>query len=107
MRNRYIVPGITSFEVAYNVTFESETTRYSYVKIDNLQAQRFSIVEDISDGMKLNMQIRGSDIFGSFAEDAIEVKVDTSPPEIEDLWLMKGDIRTFLVHNVEDLTRLQ
>ena len=57
--------------------------------------------------MKLDIQIRASDITDTFADDFVTVKTDLSPPIIENLWLTRGDRLNISVHNVEDLTNLQ
>ena len=57
--------------------------------------------------MKLDIQVRATDIIGSLADDVIKVKVDMSAPVIEDLWLTRGGRVNISVHNVEDLTKLQ
>lgn len=57
--------------------------------------------------MKLEIQVRASDIVGAYADDFTEVKVDMSPPIIEDLWLTVGNRLNISIHNVADLTKLQ
>ena len=99
--------GITRFQVAYNVTYESETTQYSLTDLDDINTESQLIKIDIFDGMKLDILVRATDIIGSFADDVIKVKVDMSAPVIEDLWLTRGDRLNISVHNVEDLTKLQ
>ena len=99
--------GITDFQIAYNVTFEEQTTSYSFENVNDIQSESFSVDLQVNDGMKLDAQIRAVDIIGTFADDFIEVKVDTSSPVIEDLWLTKGDRVNISVHNTEDLSKLQ
>ena len=99
--------GITRFQVAYNVTYESDTTQYPLADLDDMNTESQLIKIDIVDGMRLDIQVRATDILGSFADDFIKVKVDMSAPVIEDLWLTRGDRLNISVHNVEDLAKLQ
>lgn len=99
--------GIVAFQVAYNVTFGQKTRQYDFTDVDNIYTESFTFAENVSDGMRLDIQIRAFDIIGSSAEDVIKVKVDTSPPVIEQLWLTRGDRKNISVHNLEDLTKLQ
>ena len=102
-----IVSGITRFQIAYNVTFEQKTSQYPLKDIDDIstESQPFHIL--IHDGMKLDIQVRASDITDAFVDDSVTVKTDLSPPVIEDLWLSMGDAVNISVHNVEDLTNIQ
>ena len=99
--------GIVAFQVAYNVTFAQETRQYDFIEVDNIYTESFTFAENVSDGMRMDILIRALDIFGSFADDVIKVKVDTSPLVIEQLWLTRGDRKNISVHNLEDLTKLQ
>ena len=99
--------GITRFQVAYNVTYESDLTEYPLRDIDDLNAESQVINTDIIDGMRFDIQVRATDITGSFADDIISVKVDMSGPVIKDLWLTRGDRLNISVHNAKDLTKLQ
>ena len=101
------ISGITRFQFAYNITFEEKTSQYPFEDIDDMstESQSFDIL--IHDGMKLDIQIRASDITNTFADDFVTVKTDLSPPVIVDLWLTKGDRLNISVHNIEDLSNLQ
>ena len=99
--------GIVAFQVAYTVTFEEKTTTYPFVYVDDIHAESFSFDLDIKDGMKIDVQVRATDVFGVFVDDYTRVKVDTSAPIIEDFMLVRGDILKVAVHNVDDLTQLQ
>ena len=81
--------------------------QYDLTEVENIYTESFTFAETVSDGMRLDIQIRAIDITGGFAEDVIKVKVDMSPPVIEELWLTRGDRKSISVHNLEDLTKLQ
>ena len=102
-----IFSGITRFQLAYNVTFEQKPSQYPLRDIDDIstESQSFDILTH--DGMKLDIQVRASDITGAFTDDFVTVKTDLSSPVIEDLWLTTEGGLNISVHNVEDPAKIQ
>jgi hypothetical protein len=59
-----------------------------------------------NDGDRLDVTVRGYDIFDVHAEDVVTVYKDTSKPEVENLWLSSGDLVNISVHSIEDFSQM-
>ena len=99
--------GITRFQYAYNITSVVDNIQYPLKELKGIEKESLDIGVNFYDGMKLDIQVRAIDITGGYADDFLTVKMDSSPPIIEDLWLTRGKRVNISVHYIEDLTKLQ
>jgi hypothetical protein len=59
-----------------------------------------------NDGDQLDITVRAYDIFDMHAEDVVTVYRDTSPPEVENIWLSKAGQMNISIHSREDLSQM-
>ena len=48
--------------------------------------------------------MKGHDVIGNTVTDSVLVHVDSSPPVIEDVWLVRHGIGQLVVHHTDDLS---
>ena len=99
--------GITRFQYAYNISSVVDNIQYPLKELKGIEKESLDIDINFYDGIKLDIQVRAIDITGGYADDFMTVKMDSSPPIVEDLWLTRGDTVNISVHYIEDLTKLQ
>ncbi|XP_071784665.1 uncharacterized protein [Asterias amurensis] len=58
---------------------------------------------NLIDGDSIRFWVEARDIAGHFVRDTVLVHADSSPPIIEDFWLVRGDDVNIAVHNSVDL----
>ncbi|KAK3612506.1 hypothetical protein CHS0354_024476 [Potamilus streckersoni] len=100
------VHGIVRFDVGYEKIYESNIEYITFKSISDIHAESVDLKEDIIDGKRLVIHVRAYDIMGKFAEDTVNVTIDTSPPVIKNLWLTRGDRVNISVSSVREFTNL-
>ncbi|KAL3873868.1 hypothetical protein ACJMK2_036952, partial [Sinanodonta woodiana] len=100
------VRGIVKFTANYTTVFEERVTKYGMTTVSNIYLERTNLPVLLQDGMKLSIEVRAYDIFGSFLEDIVNVTADFSPSIIQNLWLTKGDRLNISVHNMREFSNL-
>ena len=58
----------------------------------------------VEDGDTLEITLRAIDIMNNTLEDSITLYIDSTPPVIKDMYLMKDGYRYLFVHNTTDLS---
>ncbi|CAH1783330.1 unnamed protein product, partial [Owenia fusiformis] len=69
------------------------------------QGQRLDIPRE--DGDTVRLWVRAIDVMGTYVNDSVCVHFDSSPPVIEDIWLVDNDREQLAVHNVRDLYEMR
>ncbi|KAL3873929.1 hypothetical protein ACJMK2_037006, partial [Sinanodonta woodiana] len=100
------VRGIVEFTANYTTIFEERVTKYGMTTVSNIYLERTNLPVLLQDGMRLSIEVRAYDIFGSFLEDIVNVTADFSPPVIQNLWLTKGDRLNISIHNMREFSNL-
>lgn len=72
----------------------------------NVTDEATSLSVQWNDGDKLHITVRAFDIFDSYIDDMVTVYKDTSPPEIENMWLSNGDRGNVSLYSGEDLSNI-
>ncbi|KAL3871817.1 hypothetical protein ACJMK2_039789 [Sinanodonta woodiana] len=85
------IHGIVRFDVGYETIYQGHMTHVPFKTIQNIHNESADIIEDIVDGKRMVIHVRAYDIMDNFAEDNINVTIDTSPPVIENLRFTWGD----------------
>ena len=62
---------------------------------------------NLVDGDSIRFWVEARDIAGHFVRDTVLVHADSSPPIIEDFWLVRGNDVNIAVHNSVELHDLR
>lgn len=78
----------------------------NFSSVPNIQDESEELKVIWSDGDKLDITVRAIDFFDKILDDTVTVYRDATPPEIEDLWLTRGDRYNISVHSLEDFSKM-
>ena len=56
------------------------------------------------DGDSVRVWVKAYDIIGNTVTDSVLVHIDSSPPVIEDVWLVRHGVGQLAVHHTKDLS---
>ena len=97
------INGIVRFDFTWKLNNQSYQP---YQTIADFYSQ--SLCEDLppSDGQSYTFQIKPVDINSRFLTEEYVVHVDRSPPDIDDIWLLKDGYKQLFIHNSSDLSKM-
>ena len=102
------VHGITSFKYKYNKISPSSNVSAPYHEISTVTDQQVTLNNlPIEDGDAVDVSILATDIMGNTIDDSFRMFIDSSPPILQNLWLMKDGYKQLYVHNSKDLTDME
>ena len=98
------IDGIVRFDYAWKLNNQSYK---QYKTVGNLFSQ--SVCEDLkpSDGTSYTFQIKPVDINSRYLTEEYVLHVDRSPPDIDNIWLLKDGFRQLFIHNSSDLSKMK
>ena len=98
------INGIVRFDYTWKLNNQSFQP---YKTVGNFFSQSFC--EDLrpSDGESYTFQIKPIDINSRYLTEEYVLHVDRSPPEIDNIWLMKDGFRQLFIHNSSDLSKMK
>ncbi|XP_076468275.1 uncharacterized protein LOC143299060 [Babylonia areolata] len=104
------VLGIVRFTTAYSKDSQGGTTLTtpadsSFQAEPDLSGTK-TFQPDVKDGETLTFWVRAYDVRDVYAEEAVTVHVDSSPPVIRNLWLTKDHHVNISVHGMEELNEM-
>ena len=97
------INGIVRFDFTWKLNNQSYQP---YQTIADFYSQ--SLCEDLrpSDGQSYTFQIKPVDINSRFLTEEYVVQVDRSPPDIDNIWLLKDGYKQLFIHNSSDLSKM-
>ena len=102
----FFFSGVVRFETKFVVLVPGITQQENFVSTKDVLSESTSLSVNWNDGDRLDVTVRGYDIFDVHAEDVVTVYKDTSKPEVENLWLSSGDLVNISVHSIEDFSQM-
>ena len=97
------VDGITSFFYKYTQTSPSVNKSVNFQEVANVLDQQVTISDLVlSDGDTIDVTVRAIDINNNTIDDSVSMYVDSSPPQLINLGLSKGNYKVF-VHDSKNL----
>ena len=73
-------------------------------KVPNFMSESVCLTVHIKDGDIFTFEIQVKDIMNHTLNDSVSVNIDTSSPEITDIWLVRGGQEQIYVHHSSDLS---
>ena len=97
------IHGIVRFDYTWKLNNQSYQP---YKTLGNFFSQSFC--EDLrpSDGQTYTFQIKPIDINSRYLTEEYVLYVDRSPPDIDNIWLVKDGYRQLYIHNSSDLSKM-
>ena len=97
------IDGIVRFDYTRKLNNQSYQP---YKTVGNFFSQSFC--EDLrpSDGQSYTFKIKPIDINSRYLTEEYVLHVDRSPPDIDNIWLMKDGYRQLFIHNSSDLSKM-
>ena len=101
------VHGLVNFMYQYNKTSIHGDEVTQFLDVPNTLSQKLSLHETkIEDGDIMEITIKAIDIMNNTNQDRITLYIDSSPPIIEKIYLVKDGYRYIFVHNETDLSKM-
>ena len=101
------VHGITQFHYRYDKYSPSQNLSAPFRMINLVTDERVSLNDlPLQDGDTVDVEILAMDIVDNTIKDSFRVYIDSSPPELENLGLMKDGERMIFVHSTIDLVKM-
>ncbi|XP_062567668.1 LOW QUALITY PROTEIN: uncharacterized protein LOC134229901 [Saccostrea cucullata] len=96
------VHGIVKFEYSYSINNLS-TERKTVSQLNQFICSNVSI----SDGDEVKFSIHSLDIMNNTITDSVLILIDTSVPDIENIWLRRNSHGDVYVHNSKELSKMK
>ncbi|KAJ8312968.1 hypothetical protein KUTeg_010341 [Tegillarca granosa] len=97
------IHGITGFMYTLSkgdsVIFQNKT-------VPNFTSQHICLSPTVNDGETFYFQLTAIDIMDNTFDDEIDVHIDASIPEVENVWLVRDGYERLFVHNSTDLSKM-
>ena len=101
------VDGVVNFLYKYRKYSPSGEEKSNFSFVPNPLSQQLTIMDTtVADGDTLEITIKAIDIMNNTLDDSITLYVDSSPPIVEEMYLMKDGYRYLFVHNTTDLSEM-
>jgi hypothetical protein len=101
------VHGIISFNYKFDKWSPTSNQSSTYQEIPDVIAQQVVLTElQIEDGDTVEVSVLAEDINGNTIDDSFRVFVDSSPPILQNLWLVKDGYKQLFIHTSKDLTEM-
>ncbi|XP_055997828.1 uncharacterized protein LOC125647098 [Ostrea edulis] len=101
------VHACVDYKVWYKVTdATSIVDNQDFTSVSAISKQGDQLNLPWTDGNKLEVTVRAIDVLGKYLDESVTVYRDATPPQIEDLWLTRGDRLNVSVHRIEDFTKM-
>lgn len=97
------VNGIVKFEFMYMINNQTVNTEREVSYLNKHVCRNIPI----KDGDKVNFTILAVDIMGNNLKDSVIVLIDTSVPDIENVWLRRNKYGEVYVHNSRELSKMK
>ncbi|KAK3082667.1 hypothetical protein FSP39_002132, partial [Pinctada imbricata] len=104
------VRGILEFSVKYEIRNSSGVVKQyqDYQVTPDLNVQTETLMGlTWTDGDTLEITIQAMDVMGEKSQEGITVYRDSTPPIIEDIWLIKNNVSQIYVHSVEEFSEMK
>ena len=101
------VNGIVNFQYQYDRVSVAGNDKSTVKNVPNPLNERLTLSEFTPlDGDLVVIIVTAIDIMNNTLNETVTVKVDSSPPEINDMYLMKDGYRQVFVHNSTNLSEM-
>ena len=95
------VNGVTG----YKYTLEKNNiNKVLYGTVSNFLSESICLGADLKDGDIFTFILQAIDIMNNTLNDSVSINIDTSVPEITDIWLVRGGQEHIYVHHSSDLS---
>ena len=95
------VNGLIEFNYFLN---KNNNTAVLNGKVSNFMSESVCLIAHIDDGDIFTFEIQAKDIMNHTLNDSVSVNIDTTVPEITDIWLVRGGQEQIYVHHSSDLS---
>ncbi|XP_062589946.1 uncharacterized protein LOC134251560 [Saccostrea cucullata] len=94
--------------VSYHYSWFKENKRMSSdVLVPRFPIQSLCVDLDLKDGETRTITVTSKDLMNNSLSENITFHVDSSVPDIENIWLKKDGVRQLFVHNSTDLSKMK
>lgn len=76
-------------------------------KVENIYAQSLCLNTSMEDGDTFEFRLQSRDIMNNTLNDSVQVYIDSSVPEIKNIWLVSKTQKQLYVHHSSDLSSMQ
>jgi hypothetical protein len=95
--------GVVKFEYSYMINNGSFSKRTTVSHVDQFVCLNISI----TDGDAVHFRIHSTDIMNNTLMDSVTIFIDTSVPDIENIWLQRNRHGKIYVHNSKELSKME
>ena len=95
------INGLTEFNYCLK---KNNNTAVLNGKVPNIMSESVCLTTHIKDGDIFTFEIQAKDIMNHTLNDSVSVNIDTSVPEITDIWLVRAGQEQIYVHHSSDLS---
>ncbi|XP_013386063.1 uncharacterized protein LOC106155675 [Lingula anatina] len=101
------IHGIVNFQYSFQRQLPSPTPASAFQNVPNFQDQSLNLSEiSPKDGESYTIFIKAIDIMNNTLVDNVTVYIDSSEPEISNMWLVRDGHKQLYVHSGTDLSKM-